>query len=257
MAHEYYCAKCDDTFLWNRVAAGPRAGDAAPDGESLLPEAEIVFRVAAETHPGGAHAAIVAELDRLRAELEHVTGLLAEARTHRGNALDFARERQRELAETRAELEHVTGLLAETRAAGDALAAKAAEVSGDINDRYEFHSEILDDGVHEWRQATDPEYANARLGRSVRGDARTAPAADVRDPVGEPHRTSAAPTAAPDVRAWEDDGDWGWACSRCGYRSVAWWADRATARRAAHEHGRDRCPAAGGSSTASTDGGEQ
>lgn len=68
---------------------------------------------------------------------------------------------------------------------------------------------------------------------------------------------SAAPaddTAAPDVQVWQsDDGDWGWACARCDYRSVAWWSDRAVAERAAHEHGRDRCPTAGGSSPASTD----
>ena len=53
--------------------------------ESLLPEAEIVFRVAAETHPGGAHAAIVAELDRLRSEV-------AALRNARSRAVTMAAE---------------------------------------------------------------------------------------------------------------------------------------------------------------------
>lgn len=78
---------------------------------------------------------------------------------------------------TPTELDRLRAELAETRAAGDALAVKAAQVSEDINDQFEFLSEILDDGVHEWRQATDPEYANARLGRPVRGDAPTQPPA--------------------------------------------------------------------------------
>lgn len=91
------------------------------------------------------------ELDRLRAELEHVTGLLAEARTHRGNALDFARERQRELAET--------------RTAGDSLAAIASVMTEDsTTERWDS----LGEAIHTYW--------------SVRGDARTAPAADVRDP---------------------------------------------------------------------------
>lgn len=141
---------------------------------------------------------------------------------------------------TPTELDRLRAELAETRAAGDSLAAIASVMTEDsTTERWDS----LGEAIHTYW--------------SVRGDARTAPAADVRDPASETHRTSAAPTAAPDVRAWEDDGDWGWACSRCGYRSVAWWADRATARRAAHEHGRDRCPAAGGPSPASTDGGEQ
>ncbi|HEY1119457.1 MAG TPA: hypothetical protein VGE43_17210, partial [Acidimicrobiales bacterium] len=58
-------------------------------------------------------------------------------------------------------------------------------------------------------------------------------------------------TAAPDglttgVRVEEGDGGtWGWECTRCNYRSVAWWSDRGVAERAAAEHERDRCPAAG------------
>ncbi|MBP2370266.1 hypothetical protein [Pseudonocardia parietis] len=297
--------------------------------------------------------AVLVDRDRLRAELEHVTGLLAEARTHRGNALDFARERQRELAETRAagdSLAAIASVMTEDSTTerwdslgeaihtywsvrGDARTAPAADVRDPADEgdglmslldehwpvdifrtdpmedaadpgprivallrwvdrlraelaetRAELHGatgaaavlrergDALADATNalldQWRwlnERSRPDGASTcetRLveWRSVRGDAPTqppAPVADVRDPAGETHRTSAAPTAAPDVRAWEDDGDWGWACSRCGYRSVAWWADRATARRAAHEHGRDRCPAAGGSSPASTDGGEQ
>jgi ATP/maltotriose-dependent transcriptional regulator MalT len=102
-------------------------------------------------------AAALAELDRLRAEL-------AEAR----EAIETAEE----------DLAQADGRAWRLCAAGDALARAAAQVSEDINDRFEFLSEILDDGVHEWRQATDPEYANARLGRSVRGDAPTEPPAD-------------------------------------------------------------------------------
>lgn len=91
--------------------------------------------------------AVLVDRDRLRAELEHVTGLLAEARTHRGNALDFARERQRELAET--------------RAAGDSLAAIASVMTEDsTTERWDS----LGEATHTYW--------------SVRGDAPTAPAAD-------------------------------------------------------------------------------
>ena len=78
------------------------------------------------------------------------------------------------------EADRLRAELAETRAAGDSLAAIASVMTEDsTTERWDS----LGEATHTYW--------------SVRGDARTAPAADVRDPDSETHRTSAAPDGLP------------------------------------------------------------
>lgn len=154
--------------------------------------------------------AVLVDRDRLRAEL-------AETRAKRGQHLNALRTgtamyeaAMRRLAEQRESRDIVWWMganLGRAYTAGDALAAAG-------RDLYDVRRWSSEDETEVQQRFLDAHGA----WRSVRGDARTTPAADVRDPASETHRTSAAP-AEHHVEAFVHDGgcqDWGWQCFTCG-----------------------------------------
>lgn len=155
-------------------------------------------------------AALLAGRDRLRAELDRLhswDGLMSLLDEHwpvdifRADPMEDAADPgprivallrwvdrlRAELAKTRAEQRESRDIvwwmgtnLGWAYTAGDALADVLTKVWNDMSEaRPSGLREPVDQARREWR--------------SVRGDARTAPAADVRDPASETHRTSAAP----------------------------------------------------------------